>query len=180
MRKTDNDVSMPRQKDCGLLPMKNQCRLTFVRAATLIALALVQIAIGESAAYAQTTVGTVTEVSGIVNVQRGGSTLAAASQMPILLHDRIATQAGSSVKIGLIDNSSLQLGQNGVLIINESVLINGVGAPSKVGLLGGKLHALIIGAMRGTSTTFEVHTPNAVGAVRGTEFDVSYEEGVPR
>jgi hypothetical protein len=87
---------------------------------------------------------------------------------------------GSSVTIGLIDNSLLQLGENGVLTIDDSALVNGVGAPSKVGLLSGKLHALITGAMRGASTTFEVHTPNAVGAVRGTEFDVSYQEGVPR
>ncbi len=55
------------------------------------------------------------------------------------------------------------------------MLVNGVGAPRQVGLLGGELHAVINGAMRGSSTTFEVHTPNAVGAVRGTDFKISYE-----
>ena len=48
--------------------------------------------------------------------------------------------------------------------------MNGVGAPSKVGLLQGDLHSIIVGAMRGSSTTFEVNTPNAIGAVRGTDF----------
>ena len=160
--------------------MQTHSSLTFVRAATLLALAMVLIAVVDPAAFAQNSVGTVTEVSGIASVRRGSLTLAAVNQMPILLHDAITTQAGSSVTIGLIDKSSLKLGENGILTIDDSMLVNGAGAPSKVGLYGGKLHALIIGAMRGTATTFEVHTPNAIGAVRGTEFDVSYQEGVPR
>ena len=163
-----------------LTHMHAQSRLSVVRAATLLALATLLMVVGETAAFAQNTLGTITEVSGTVNVQRGASNLAAAAQMPIALHDRITTQAGSSVTIALIDNSSLQLGQNGTLTIDESMMVNGAAAPSKVGLLGGKLHALIVGAMRGSSTTFEVHTPNAIGAVRGTEFDITYQEGVTR
>jgi hypothetical protein len=155
--------------------MQKQSRLTFVRLAALLALATVLMAAAEPAAYAQNTVGTITQVSGNANILRGGSNLAAAKNMPILLHDRLTTQAGSSVTIGMIDNSSLQLGQNGILTIDDSMLVNGVGAPRQVGLLGGQLHALINGAMRGSSTTFEVHTPNAVGAVRGTDFNISYE-----
>jgi hypothetical protein len=34
--------------------------------------------------------------------------------------------------------------------------------------------------MKGSTTTFQMHTPNAVGAVRGTEWDTSYSEGVAR
>ena len=151
----------------------------FRRPVLFAAIVILQIAIAQTAC-AQTTVGTVTDVSGVVNVTRGGSTMTAVKQMPIFLHDKIATQPGGSIKIGMVDNSSLQLGEKGILTMDESVLINGVGAPSRVGLLGGKLHALIGGAMRGNTTTFEVHTPNAVGAVRGTEFDISYEEGVSR
>ncbi|MFZ2061815.1 MAG: FecR family protein [Candidatus Binatus sp.] len=154
--------------------MQKQSRSTFVGLAALLALATA-LMVAEPAAYAQDTVGTITEVSGTANVLRGGSNLAAAKQMPIQLHDRITTQAGSSVMIGLIDNSSLHLGENGILTIDDSMLVNGVGAPRQVGLLGGELHAVINGAMRGSSTTFEVHTPNAVGAVRGTDFKISYE-----
>lgn len=160
--------------------MQTLKRLTFVQTAALLVIAMTLGAAFESAAYAQDAVGTITQISGGANVQRGASTLVATNQMPILLHDRITTQAGGSVTIGLIDNSTLQLGENGILTIDQSMLVNGVGAPSRVGLLGGMLHAKIKGAMRGSSTTFEVHTPNAVGAVRGTEFDISYQEGVPR
>ncbi len=155
--------------------MQKQSCLALVRAAALLALTTVLIAAAGTAAYAQNTVGTITEVSGTANVLRGGSNLAAAEHMPILLHDRLTTKQGSSVTIGLIDNSSLHLGENGILTIDDSMLVNGVGAPRQVGLLGGELHAVINGAMRGNSTTFEVHTPNAVGSVRGTDFKISYE-----
>jgi len=84
-------------------------------------------------------------------------------------------EANASLTIGLVDNSSLQLGESSTLTIDESVLVNGVGAPSKVGLLGGDLHTLILGAMKGSSTTFEVHTPNATGAVRGTDWHEHFD-----
>jgi len=145
--------------------------------AILFAAAIILSLLHQPTACAQTQVGTVTEVTGVAKVERAGSKLDVANQMPILLHDKITTQANSSVTIGMIDNSLLRLDQNGTLTIDDSVMINGVGAPSKVGLFGGKLHALITGAMRGNKPTFEVHTPNAVAAVRGTEFDIDYEEG---
>ena len=93
-----------------------------------------------------------------------------------MLHDRIVTGAGGSLTIGLVDNSSLQLGESSTITIDDSVLVNGVGAPSKVGLLGGDLHTVILGAMRGSSTTFQVNTPNAIGAVRGTAWHEHYDE----
>ncbi len=154
--------------------------MRYPRTATLIAmLALAMLAMVPTA-RAQNTVGTITQIQGVANIQRGAQNLVVVTNMPVLLHDRIVTQPGASLTIGLLDNSSLQLGSSATLSIDESVLINGVGAPSKVGLLGGKLHSLIVGAMRGSTTTFEVHTPNAIGAVRGTEWDTDYEEGNTR
>ena len=120
------------------------------------------------AAHAQTTVGTITQLQGVADIQRNGSTTPAAVNEPVMLHDKIITEANASLTIGLVDNSSLQLGASSTLTIDGSILVNGVGAPSKVGLLGGSLHSIIVGAMRGTTTTFQVNTPNAIGAVRGT------------
>ena len=154
-------------------------RMRYTRTLTLLAILALTLAT-VSTARAQNTVGTITQLQGVANIQRGAANIAAAPNMPIMLHDRITTQPGASLTIGLVDNSSLQLGSSATLSIDESVLVNGVGAPSKVGLLGGKLHSLIVGAMRGSTTTFEVHTPNAIGAVRGTEFTTDYEEGAPR
>ena len=107
--------------------------------------------------------------TGTANIQRNGATIAAVPNMPVMLHDQIATDANASLTIGLVDNSSLQLGASSTIVIDNSVMVNGVGAPSKVGLLNGDLHSVIVGAMNGSSTTFEVNTPNAIGAVRGTD-----------
>jgi hypothetical protein len=147
--------------------------LRIVALVTWVALTLFAVA---PAAHAQNTVGTITQLQGTANIQRGGATTPAAINMPVLLHDKIVTAPNSSLTIGLVDNSSLQLGASATLSIDESVLVNGVGAPSKVGLLGGQLHSLIVGAMRGGSTTFEVHTPNAIGAVRGTDWTENFDQ----
>ncbi len=146
------------------------------RIAVLFLVAMLMIAAPSPAAHAQSTVGTITQLQGTANIQRAGASIAAATNMPILLHDKISTDANSSLTIGLVDNSSLQLGASSTLTIDSSILVNGVGAPSRVGLLGGHLHSIIVGAMRGSSTTFEVNTPNAIGAVRGTEWDTGYDE----
>jgi len=144
--------------------------MKFSSIASLFVLAMLTIVTAVPSAHAQNTVGTITQIEGTANIQRGGATIAAAQNMPVLLHDKIVTQPNASLTIGLVDNSSLQLGASSTLTIDESVLVNGVGAPSRVGLLGGHLHSVIVGAMRGGSTTFQVNTPNAIGAVRGTEW----------
>jgi FecR-like protein len=148
---------------------------------TALAMAIVTATLIPATAFAQAqNVGTITALSGSAGVQRGSAVLPAALNMPVQLHDRITTQANSYLTIGMVDNSELRLGANAILSIDDSMVVNGTAAPSKVGLLGGELHSLITGAMRGTSPTFEVHTPNAVGAVRGTDFDTAYYEGVSR
>ena len=138
-------------------------------------LALAMLAIG-STARAQSTVGTVTQVQGVANIQRGAQNIVVVANLPVEVHDKITTQPNASLTIGLVDNSAIQVAQNTTLTIDESVLVNGFGAPSKLGLIGGKIHSLIVGAMRGPTTSFEVHTPNAIGAVRGTEFDTEYTD----
>ena len=151
--------------------MQSRCDMSRVRILSLAVLAMVLIAVRAPAAHAQNTVGTITEITGVATIQRPGATIGAAQNMPVMLHDRITTEANGSLTIGLVDNSSLQMGPSSVITIDESVIVNGVGAPSKVGLVSGSLHSAIVGAMRSSATTFEVHTPNAIGAVRGTEFD---------
>ncbi len=121
-------------------------------------------------------VGTITRLDGSVQIERGAQTLSAALRMPVELHDKLTTAANGWMVITMVDDSSLSLGASSTLTIDESMTVNGVAAPSKVGLLGGRLHTLIAGAMKGSNPSFEVHTPNAVGAVRGTEWDTTYDE----
>jgi len=151
--------------------------MNLLRISSLAALVMILTIALVSAAHAQNTVGTVTQVTGTASIQRSGATIAAAPNMPVMLHDKIITQKDASLTITMVDNSFMQLSASTTLTIDESYLVNGVGAPSKVGLLGGTLHAVINGAMRSSTTTaFEVHTPNAVGAVRGTDFTITYEK----
>ena len=150
--------------------------MTCLRIAALFGLAMLTLVAEASAAHAQNTVGTIMLVQGTASIQRNGATTPAVVNEPIMLHDKIVTEANSSVAIGLVDNSSLQLGASATITIDGSVLVNGVGAPTKVGLLGGHLRSTILGAMRGSSTTFEVNTPNAVGSVRGTDWTEKYSE----
>jgi hypothetical protein len=166
--------------------MTSPSRLNYARFSAQFALAIAlatftAAAIVPATAFAQAqTVGTITALTGSAGVQRGAAALPATLNMPIQLHDRITTQPNSYLTIGMVDNSELRLGASAILSIDDSMVVNGTPAPSKVGLLGGELHSLITGAMRGSSPTFEVHTPNAVGAVRGTEFDTAYYEGITR
>src|SRR5260370_18084816 len=144
--------------------------MVFLRMAALLGLVMLTLVAAVPAAHAQNTVGTITQLQGVANIQRNGATTPAMVNEPVMLHDKIMTEPNASLTIGLVDNSSLQLTASSTLTIDESVMVNGVGAPSKVGLLAGDLHSVIAGAMRSSSTTFEVHTPDAVGAVRGTDF----------
>jgi hypothetical protein len=60
------------------------------------------------------------------------------------------------------------------------VVVGGVRQRTLVRLLGGGVSSLIHTALYRGVSTFEVHTPNATAAVRGTDFDTTYIEGVIR
>jgi FecR protein len=165
-------MSAPRRHEAK---MRELTQMKFARIASLLALLMLAMVAVVPAAHAQNTVGTITQIQGTANIQRSGATIAALTNMPVMLHDTVSTDANSSLTISLVDNSSLQLGASSIITMDDSVLVNGVGAPSKVGLLGGDLHTVILGAMRGSSTTFQVNTPNAIGAVRGTDWHEHYD-----
>jgi FecR-like protein len=152
--------------------------LGYSRLVSLVIPTILAIVLGVSAANAQSTVGTITQVKGAVSIQRGASNVAVVPNLPVQLHDKIVTQPDASVTVGLIDNSSIQLGPSTTLSIDESTAINGVGAPSKMTLLGGSIHTVIVGAMKGHP--YEVRTPNAISSAHGTEWDLSYSEGTTR
>ena len=155
--------------------MYSRSHLSLLRISSLTALMLIATIALVPAAHAQNTVGTISQLTGVAHIQRNGATTPAMVNEPVMLHDKISTDPNSSLTIGLVDNSFMQLSASSTVTIDDSVLVNGVGAPIKVGLWGGNLHSVILGAMRNTSTKFEVHTPNAVGAVRGTDFWVHYD-----
>src|SRR5215469_506487 len=135
--------------------------------------------IAGSAARAQNTVGTVSELTGTAHVERGGSTQAVTSGMQVELKDKFTTDAGSHLTITLSDNSKLDLAEQSSLVIDEQAI--GATGPqtTKVSLLGGHLESLVTKALRGTAPSFEVKTPNAIAGVRGTRFGVGFQPASP-
>jgi len=156
--------------------MRIEGRLIYSRLVSSVVLMILAIMLIASAVDAQTTVGAITQVQGVANIERGAANIPVAVNTPVELHDKITTQDGASLTIGLVGDSTLQLGPSSTLTMDESVAVNGVGAPSKVGLLGGSIHSTIVGAMRTNSPAFEIDTPNASAVVKGTEWSTAYSE----
>jgi hypothetical protein len=132
-------------------------------------------------ASAQQIVGTVTQLSGVAQVLRAGVTSGVIPAMAVQLHDQITTGAASEVTVTLTDNqSTVALAESTTLVFDENVVAGGVRQRTLVRLLTGGVSSLIYAALYRGTPTFEVHSPNATAATRGTDFDTTYIEGVIR
>jgi FecR-like protein len=142
-----------------------------------LAFALLMTCLAPAFASAQQ-VGTVTELKGSAQIQRTGATVAVAQGIPVQLHDRLVTAAKSTVTVTLTGGATLSLAENTNLVFDQSV-VGGAGARNtQLNLFEGGLRSIVPPLVR--NETFEIHTPNAVAAVRGTDFDTTYFEGAAR
>jgi hypothetical protein len=88
--------------------------------------------------------------------------------------DRIVTGAGGNVTIALTDGSEIEVTDSSNLTIDANTLNpDGTRAGTRMSLLNGMVRSLVR-TSAGKPPNFEVHTPNAVAAARGTSFDVDY------
>ena len=131
-----------------------------------------------AASFAQDTIGEVTSVSGAATLERGGSEVALVLLMPIRVRDTIRTDAKSEITITLSDGSKLVLSESSSCTIDQYSMTATARRQGSIGLLGGHLRA-IVNTMGGAVPDFQVHTPNATAAVRGTEFETAYIAGRP-
>lgn len=145
----------------------------------LFALAVVLAAIlSAPSAFAQTaTAGSVTSSSGSVTIQRGAATLGAAVGTPVDVGDRIVTGAGGHVIVLLSDQSTLELGDSSSIVVDQQTTSP---VATRVSLFGGELRSFVNHTIGAAAPNFEVHTPNAVAAARGTRFDTIYSSGNAR
>lgn len=140
----------------------------------------VLVCFGASNARAQQVVGTISQLGGSVQIQRGGATIGAASGVGVDLGDRILTGAGGHVVIVLNDQSRMEIAPSSNITLDQFTVTGGT-TTTRIGLLSGALRSLVnAGTAGGAAVNYEVHTPNAVAAVRGTDFDTSYIEGTAR
>ncbi len=155
---------------------RNATRLTLVSA---IAGILLPLAIA-SRGFAQAPVaGTISTASGAVQIQGAGGLATAGPGTAVHVGDRVTTSPGGHAVITLTDGSALELGESSNLVIDNHALAPAGGrAATQVSLFGGALRSVVNAT--GGVPNFEVHTPNAVAAVRGTRWDTTYFVGEPR
>jgi hypothetical protein len=75
----------------------------------------------------------------------------------------------------LTDQSRLELSPSTTITLDQYTI---GGAVTRIGLPSGILRSIVKGA-GGAPADFQVRTPNAIGAVRGTDFYISYIQGSP-
>ena len=145
--------------------------------AVCLFLALISLTVlfAPSIARAQQIVGTVTELTGSAQIQRAGATIAVVQGMPVDLHDRIITSPNSDAIVTLASGITLTLGEHTNLSFDQNAASVGAPAPNQLNMLQGALRSVV--PVLQPTQSFEVHTPNASTAVRGTDFDVTYIEG---
>jgi ferric-dicitrate binding protein FerR (iron transport regulator) len=124
--------------------------------------------------------GSITAIQGAVTIVRAGKTLTAAYGMPVQVGDQFNTGLGSQVTITLVDGTQLELAEaSGLTMVADRLDANGQRAQTRIDLIRGLLHSLVRFAP-GNAPNYEVHTPNAVAAARGTNYDTDYTKGVAR
>src|SRR5271154_4914796 len=140
--------------------------------------ALVLMASGS--VLAQTAAGSFQSVSVQVQIQRGGgATIGAAAGVGVNTGDRIVTGPNGHAVILPNDQSRLELGPASTITLDQFTITGGANT-TRVSLFSGVLRSLVNSASGGLRADYQVHTPNAVAAVRGTRFDTAYSENVIR
>jgi hypothetical protein len=126
-----------------------------------------------AAAFAQDTIGQVTEITGSAKLERGGVEVEATPMMQIKVRDKLRTTAKSRLTVTLRDGSKLVLSESSSYTIDEYSIAATTRMRASIALWAGHLRAVVVTAL-GAVPDFEVHTPNATAAVRGTEFETAF------
>jgi hypothetical protein len=125
-------------------------------------------------------VGVYTAVMGKVTVTHSGEP----RMLPVKLHDEvmfrdvIQTEKESRTKAFFQDDSILTVGENSRVEITEYIYNPEANLRrSVVKVMQGQVRALVSKVFKSNGSRFEVHTPSAVAAARGTYFTVWHENG---
>jgi FecR protein len=130
--------------------------IAFVAASVMLGLGL----LASSPARADGSVGSVTQISGNAQIERGGATLAAQQGTPVMVHDKVSTQPGASVTLEFNDGSSIVLIGSTSVAVEDMTAVNGQPVPSHVTLISGDI-GTIVPDEAGEPHSVEVTSPNA-------------------
>jgi hypothetical protein len=91
-------------------------------------------------------------------------------QQELFLRDQLRTQASSKVEVLFIDDSTLTLGENSQITVDEQIVQPLAASTGVVNLVQGIMRAVVSDRYQKPGGRFEVRTPTAVAGVRGTSF----------
>ncbi len=99
----------------------------------------------------------------------------------VLFQDRVETERRSRAKILFIDDSTLTIGEQSRIEITEHVFDSKKARPPStiLKLLDGTVKAVVGKVYGQEGAKFEIHTPTAVAAARGTNFIVNIAKDLP-
>jgi len=113
-------------------------------------------------ACAENEVGTIVALKGKAFIERDGKSFEAEVKDNLFMNDTVSTKEASRVKMLFIDDSVLTIGENSQVVIKEVIYSKHKMGRSVFSLVEGKMRSIV------GKTQFEVHTPTAVAAARGT------------
>ena len=128
-------------------------------------------------------IGRFTYVEGKADLLKEGQLPAVSVKVgdSVFVRDVVRTKSDAKAEITFVDKNILRIGQRSRIDISEYVSTEGKGS-AVIKLPRGKVQAIIPPeeAVRRISVSsegnrFEIHTPNAVAGVRGTDFFIWYE-----
>lgn len=140
---------------------------------TLASLFIISTVCFVDVTFADDNVGSIVSLRGKATIQREQQSLQAKVRDGILFNDTVKTYQASRAKMLFIDDSILTLGENSNAVIKDFLYGKGTENKSIFQLIDGKMRAIV------GKTNFEVHTPTAVAAARGTVilFETGTENG---
>jgi FecR protein len=146
----------------------------------IVAFGLCFTFVAEPPSYAQPSAGTISAINGNATLTRGGRIIPATYGAPIDVGDQITTTANGRLTVTFGDGSQLELTESGTLLVSQNLQNpSGTRARTIVTLLGGLVRSLVR-VTAGTPPNYEVHTPNAVAAARGTTYDTYFTNNTSR
>jgi hypothetical protein len=107
-------------------------------------------------------VGTIVAIKGKAFIERDDKSFEAEVKDSLLMNDTVSTKESSRVKMLFIDDSVLTIGENSQVVIKEVIYSRHKMGRSVFSLVEGKMRSIV------GKTQFEIHTPTAVAAARGT------------
>ena len=151
-------------------------RLFVIAVIALIAI----FGIAKMPAQAADAIGQLVKLRDAVVVTRAGADRPATAGMALALHDTIKTGAKARAQIAFADGSTVTLGQNSALVVDQYALDPSTGSRNVLlSVLSGAANAVVTKSGQGYFD-YQIRTTDGYSAVRGTNWIVAVQDTTTR